>query len=207
MLYKIIILISSLFNVNSYTICVAGASSGLGKELIYQGLTKKNYNVIALTNNSDNVRIPYRGSGLDDILLDKIEHNNMQIYNYNSTIPHYDALILTMGGSAFETNDYSFDVTKNLLDNICSHCKTVTLVSAFGVGDSIKGANLGIIGMRNWYLKNVYISKEKQENLLNNYYNNKFKKNIYRPKVLSFGETIFESTTRENLAKVILDEL
>ena len=49
----------------------------------------------------------------------------MQIYNYNSTIPHYDALILTMGGSAFEINDYSFDVTKNLLDNTCSHCKAL----------------------------------------------------------------------------------
>tara|TARA_Y100000389_G_scaffold78668_1_gene75455 strand:+ start:19606 stop:20229 length:624 start_codon:yes stop_codon:yes gene_type:complete len=207
MLYKLIVLLTSVLNVNSYTICVAGASSALGKELIYQALNTKNYNVIALTNNTDNVRIPYRGGGLDDLLLDKIEHENIQFYNYTSIIPHYDALILTMGGSAFETTDYSFDVTKHLLDNICYGCKSVALVSAFGVGNSIKGANLGIRSMRSWYLKNVYISKEKQENLLNNNYYNNVNKKIYRPKVLSFGNTIFESTTRENLAKVILDEL
>lgn len=201
---RILTLFTLFVSVESYTICVAGASSGLGKELIFQGLYVKNYNVVALTNNSDKIRTPYRGEGLDDYLLDNIKDDKLHIYNYNSTIPSYDALILTMGGSAFEKNDFSYDVTENLLNNIDSNCKSVVLISAYGVGSSIEGANIGIIAMKNWYLKNVYISKEKQEKLLKKY---RIKQKIYRPKVLSYGDTPFESTSREKLAETILNNL
>ena len=79
-------------------------------------------------------------------------------------------------------------------------------MSAYGVGDSIEGANLGIVSMRNWYLKDVYRAKERQENLVNNYRKN-INKYIYRPKVLSYGDTFFESTRRQDLAKEILNNM
>lgn len=79
-------------------------------------------------------------------------------------------------------------------------------MSAYGVGDSINGANLGIVSMRNWYLKNVYRAKEKQESLVNNL-KKKVKKNIYRPKVLSYGDTFFESIPRQKMAKGILENI
>jgi hypothetical protein len=60
--------------------------------------------------------------------------------------------------------------------------------------------------MRNWYLKDVYRAKENQEILLNNFERN-IKKNIYRPKVLSYGDTNFDSIPREVLAKEILNNI
>ena len=48
------IFLSTLPIISSYKICIVGASSGLGKELVYQS-----------TNKSDN------NGGLDAILLDK----------------------------------------------------------------------------------------------------------------------------------------
>ena len=61
--------------------------------------------------------------------------------------------------------------------------------------------------MRNWYLKDVYRAKERQEELINNFEMKNINKKIYRPKVLSYGETSFESTPRQELAKEILNNL
>ena len=59
--YCIFILISMLSNINAYfDVCVVGASSGLGKELVYQSLYNYNLKVLALTSNLDEVKIPYR---------------------------------------------------------------------------------------------------------------------------------------------------
>lgn len=79
-------------------------------------------------------------------------------------------------------------------------------MSAYGVGDSINEANLGIVSMRNWYLKDVYRAKEEQERLVNNFKKN-IKKYIYRPKVLSYGNTFFESIPRQKMAKEILENI
>ena len=79
--------------------------------------------------------------------------------------------------------------------------------------------------MENFYLRKVYQAKNKQEDLINNYkqnissiknpyylnkvliQNKNLKKNIYRPKVLTYGENIFNGQTRENLAMEILDNM
>ena len=194
---------------NSYKICVAGASSALGREVIYQSLNDKKFNVLGFTNNFDKVCEPYRGTGLNDkSSKDLITSSNLKLLPYSkiSNDINYDALVISIGGTAFEKNDYSAEVTKKLIDNLPNSCKTISLVSAYGVGDSINKANFGIVSMKNWYLKNVYSSKEEQENIIKNIKKG-IKKNIYRPKVLSYGKTIFDSTPREKLAKQILDEL
>ena len=202
---KILLLFLNFIITYSLKVCVIGASSSLVREIIYQGVNDFNYNILGITNSPEKVCIPYRGSGLDD-KSDKIliKDNKLKLYNYLDIIPNYDALVFTTGGTAFEKNDYSDKITEKFLNNLPKSCKSVSLISAFGVGDSIKGANLGIVSMRNWYLKDVYRAKENQEYLLNNFERN-IKKIIYRPKVLSYGDTSFDSIPREVLAKEILN--
>jgi len=204
---KILLLLLNIIITYSLKVCVIGASSSLGREIIFQGINDLNYNILGITNSPEKVCIPYRGSGLDD-KSDKIliKDKKLKLYNYLDKIPNYDALIFTIGGTAFEKNDYSDKITEKFLNNLPKTCKSVTLISAFGVGDSIKRANLGIISMRNWYLKDVYRAKENQEILLNNFERN-IKKNIYRPKVLSYGDTSFDSIPRQVLAKEILNNI
>lgn len=188
-------------------VCVVGASSSLGREIIYQGLNDYNYNMIGVTKTPEKVCVPYRGTGLND-KSDKtpIEHKNLGLYTYLDKLPDYNSIVFCTGGTAFEKLDYSDLLTEKYLQNLSKDCNSIHLISAYGVGDSINGANVGIVSMRNWYLKNVYRAKERQENLVNNFIR-PIKKNIYRPKVLSYGDTFFESTPRENLAKQILDNI
>ena len=111
-----------------------------------------------------------------------------------------------MGGTAFEKDDYSDKVTQHLLTNLPNTCNKIVLISAYGVGDSINEANLGIVSMRNWYLKDVYRAKEEQERLVSNL-NSKIETKIYRPKVLSYGGYKFNATPRKELANDILNFL
>lgn len=225
--YCIFMLISMLSNINAYfDVCVVGASSGLGKELVYQGLNNYNLKVLALTSNLDEVKIPYRGGGLnDDLNRPAIVDDNLKIENYwkdFQNIYDYKNIIFTTSSTAFK-KDYSYFLTKKILNNFSSYCECINLVSAYGVGDSLKNANLGIKIMENFYLKDVYSAKNKQEELINNfeldnlesinpYYkknikNKKLIKKIYRPKVLTYGNNVFNGQSREQLASTILDNI
>lgn len=205
---KILVILFTLFNLgNAFNICVVGASSSLGREIIYQGLNEFNYKITGVTNSPKKVRIPYRGPGLDDKSKNElIINDNLNVINYLQNVPDYDAIIFSTGGSAFEQNDYSDKLTRKFLNNLPKKCKSISLVSAYGVGDSIKGANVGIVSMRNWYLKDVYRAKEEQEIMINEFSGN-VKKFIYRPKVLSYGDKLFEATPRQDLANLILKKL
>ena len=57
-------------------------------------------------------------------------------------------------------------------------CKSITILSANGVGNSIQTSNLGIKLMEQWYLKDVYRAKNEIETLLKNYEDNDIK-NLY----------------------------
>ena len=201
----IFLLFSLIHQIFGYNLCIAGASSGLGRELIYQGL-EQNKNIIGLTNKNQ-IKVPYRGDTLGERNVEEyLSNRNLKLFKYYDNLPEYDSLILTMGGTAFEKDDYSDKVTSYLIDNLPKRCKNIILISAYGVGDSIKGANLGIVSMRNWYLKDVYRAKEEQEKIVLNL-NKRIKTKIYRPKVLSYGKTSFESLSREDFAKDILNYL
>ena len=202
MKYFLIILLNILSSVLSYKICIAGGSSGLGRELIQQSIERKDQ-VIALSNKKE-IYYPYRGEGLKEGINSEIfNHELLKINNYYDKLPKYNSLVLTMGGTAFEKDDYSDKVTQHLLKNLPNTCNKIVLISAYGVGDSINEANLGIVSMRNWYLKDVYRAKEEQEKLVSNL-NNKIDTKIYRPKVLSYGGYKFNATPRQELANDIL---
>ena len=198
---------------NSFKLCVVGGSSGLGKELIYEGLSKK-YKILALSNNPSNIKVPYRGGGLKEkdsensynknLLLNK----NLKIDNYNNFNKYfYENMVFTLGSGPFE-KDYSDIITKNILKekNLC--LKKIILISAEGVGNSLENSNLGIKVMNNWYLQDVYRAKNEQEKIILDYKNkNNLEVEIIRPKALSYGQNIFSIKSREKLAKEILDNI
>ena len=55
----LLILFSLIKSYYSFQLCVVGATSDLGKELIYQGI-KRNNTVLALTSNKKPITIPCR---------------------------------------------------------------------------------------------------------------------------------------------------
>ena len=198
----------------SYKLCIVGAGSGLGKELVYQTLNDNN-EVLALTSNPYKVSYPFRLGGLNDprsneeLFNNRIISDKLTIDNYWNDINNqyeYDHLIFTTSGTAF-SDDYSFKLTSKFMETLPECCRTVSLISANGVGDSLKNSSIGIKVMNNWYLKDVYKSKNLQEICLNAYTNNKIGKFIYRPKALSYGESNFDTTSRFQLASMLLDKI
>ena len=203
----ILLLFTFLLNVNSYNICVVGSGGGLGRELVYQGLKDKNFEVLALTSKDIAVYEPFRGDSFNDIKKKNIiEDKKLRVGNYwNEIKEDYEHIIFCTGGGPFE-KDYSDKLMKNIINNISPKCKSISLLSAYGVGDSLKESNLGIEIMNSWYLRDAYRAKNEQEKILNNF-DKKIKKKIYRPKALSYGNTYLDSISRFDLANEILDNL
>ena len=197
--------------VNTLNLCIVGGSSGLGRELIYQSL-KNNNKVLALTNNSDKIILPYRGGGLNskiDLKKDsKMESNNLYIDTYDNYNKYsFDNIVFTMGAQPFE-KDYSDIITDNILSDDNLNLKNIVLISADGVSDSLKNSNLGIQIMNNWYLQDAYRAKNVQEELVKYYCEkNNIKPIIYRPKALSYGPNIYSIKSREKFAEEILKTL
>lgn len=193
-------------NTLGYKLCVVGGSSGLGREIIYQALENNN-KILALTNNPSEIKVPYRGGGLNNKdTINNMKCNDLTIDSYNNYNKYnYENIVFTLGGIPFK-NDYSDTITKIILSNYNKNLKNIILISAYGVGTSLKDSNLGIKVMNNWYLQDVYRAKNKQENIVKNY-GNKFNTNItiIRPKGLSYGINAYSIISREKLAKEILE--
>ena len=127
--------------INALNVCILGSSGGLGRELIYQCLEEE-YNVLALTNNPDNIKLPYRGGGLNyninnreyilnnnlenyldnNFLQNNIKNNKLIIDSYNNYTNinnnniDYNNIIIACGGKPFQ-KDYSDILTNNILFN------------------------------------------------------------------------------------------
>jgi hypothetical protein len=209
-IFNLLLLNININIVNGFDLCILGASSGLGREIIYQGLNKNNKNmkILGLTSNPANIKIPYRGGGLtnkDNNLL--LRSHNLKITNYNDFVNYnFSNIVLTSGAQPFQ-KDYSDIITKNILNCEKLNLQNIVLISAYGVGDSLINSNAGIKIMNNLYLQDVYRAKNVQEKLLENYKKNNAKTNIkiFRPKALSYGTNIYSIKSRETLAKEILD--
>ena len=201
---------SIIFNyINAYNLCVVGASSGLGKELIYQSL-KKNKKIVGLTSNPNNIKIPYRGGGLsnknNNLLL---RSPNLEICEYNDFVNYnFSNIVFCCGAQPF-MNDYSDILTKNILNCEKLNLQNIVLISAYGVGNSLPDSNAGIKIMNSFYLQDAYRAKNAQEELINNYKKNNKETNIkiFRPKGLSYGLNLYGLKSRETLANEILEIL
>ena len=214
MIFKhILYLLLSLINIQiiyCFDLCLLGASSDLGKEIIFQGLNNKNIKILALTSNPNNIILPYRGGGLNNknknVLL---RSPNLEICEYKNFINYnFSNIVLTSGAKPFQ-NDYSDILTKNILNCDSLTLENIFLISAYGVGNSLSNSNPGIKLMNNLYLQDVYRAKNAQEELLENYKKKNPETNIkiFRPKGLSYGINIYGLKSRESLANEILEIL
>ena len=77
----------------------------------------------------------------------------------------FDALVIAVDGRLF-CEDTSDQTVARLCATPPSCCKKVCLVSAYGVGDSLDRAGMGIRAMESWYLREVYAAKRRQEQLV-----------------------------------------
>lgn len=191
-----------------YNLCVVGAGSGLGRELVYQAVTDRNMSVLALTSKKA-IREPFRGDGYEDnentpLIMDPL----LDIDNYWTHIKSdYDALVICTGGKPF-VDDYSDILTEKYLEHLSKKCTDVSIVSAYSVNnDTLEKFSIPFQIMGNFYLKDTYRAKRKQEELLKKYDTLPIRKKLFTPRALSYGKTLFPSTTREDLAKEILDAI
>ena len=208
-LKSILIFLLIIKNVKMYNLCIVGATSGLGRELIFQSIASKNSTVIALSNSCKEIYYPCRTNSFTEIKNKNIfRHPNLDTECYWNNIKgiNYEHVIFCTSSKPFE-KDYSDKIMVKILQDLSPDCKSISLVSAYGVGDSLDKKNLGISIMNYWYLKDVYRAKNKQEEYLNNNFKHIKNKFIYRPKALSYGETKLESISRKELAKNIINKL
>ena len=204
--HKIIILI--LLNiVESFNVCVVGANGGLGRELVYQSIKNYNYQVLGLTSTPYYIYEPFRGNGFQEIgATSEFKSNNLFLENYWNHIPFdYEHIIFCTGSQPLE-DDYSDILTKKLISNLSEKCKSISLVSAYGVNEKISFSNIMVKILERLFLSDSYRAKSIQEELIlslkkdvNTY--------IYKPKALSFGFTYLESTSRQELAEEILNNI
>jgi hypothetical protein len=210
--YSLVLLSFANLPIHAYKLCVVGASSGLGKELVYQASLNRNNTVLALTT-KDFLTIPCRTNSFNEIrnqplyLTNKVVKEN---YWKDLSIFNYEHIVFTTSAKPFK-DDYSDILMCKILQDLPDTCKTLTLVSAYGVGDSLNKNELGIVAINHWYLDDVYRAKNEQEQMINyNMFKNKYpnlKTFILKPKALSYGKTLIASTPRQELADSILDQL
>tara|TARA_B100001059_G_scaffold236782_1_gene290289 strand:- start:689 stop:1318 length:630 start_codon:yes stop_codon:yes gene_type:complete len=195
-------------SIDAYNLCVVGAGSGLGREIVYQASKDRNMTVLALTT-SEKLCVPFRGEGYNNI-EDQDEYISplVTVDNYWKNIQDsYECLVICTGGSIFDS-DYSDKLTLKYLENLPESCKDVSIVSAYSVEDNnLEKFSIPFQIMGNVYLKDVYRAKREQERLLKQYNATALRKKIFKPRALSYGNTLLPSTPRMELAEEILDTL
>lgn len=195
----------------AYDLCVIGATSGLGKELVYQSAVDKNISVLALSGKSGPLYLPCRSNSFQEH-KNNIPFQNPNVHkgNYWKDVYSYQYknVIFTTGASPFQ-QDYSDILMCKIIQELPATCEHVVLVSAHGVGSSLNPTDIGINIMDKWYLKEVYRAKNEQEQMLElDLFKKKYpnlKTSIFRPRALSYGKTILPSISRQQIAKNILD--
>jgi hypothetical protein len=181
----------------SYNLCVVGGSSGLGKELIYQGTKERQLNVLSLTSSINSITVPCRENNFIKIKNAKtFKHPYLTIDNYWKDISRhsYTNLIFSTCSKPFE-NDYSDSLMKKILEFLPNNCQSIHLISLCKKNK-----------INQWYLKDSYRAKKEQEKILKKY-QCKLNIHIYRPNCLIYEKEkkISKSITRQKLANEILD--
>lgn len=192
----------------AYNLCVVGAGGGLGKELVYQASLNRNKTVLALSGGNKRLTIPCRTNSFNEINSQPLYFSpNVRTSSYWLDISKhkYDHIVFTTGAKPFK-DDYSDRLMVKFFQDFYKDCKSITLISADGAQETLKDSSMGIKVMNDWYLKDVYRSKNKQENILKDNFPD-IKKFIYRPPALSYGKTILKSVSRMDLAASILDNI
>ena len=211
MFSKLIVLLFIPKITNAYHLCVVGSTSGLGRELVYQGAHDKNMSVLALSGSNNIQTIPCRVNSFHEIRNQPPFFNpNVERGNYwdDSSQYDYETLIFTTGAAPFKS-DYSHTLMTKFMPMLSSSCKHVILISAYGLDKDKSSDEHNNQILNTWYLRNVYEVKQIQEELLGlNMFKKKYpnlKTTIYRPRALSYGPTRGMTISRRELATQILD--
>lgn len=189
---------------SSLRVGIVGAHGYLGRELLSQSL-ERGITPLPFVRRNDPIRYPPPLGWLDPKEEDALPFfESIPMYSTNLTgpVPAMDGIVFVMSGRPFQ-KDTTTQVVEHFCSNLPLDCKKVCLVSAWGVGESIEGSNLGIKAMRAWYLKSVYHEKERQERIVSELPAQSL---ILRPKVLSFSTVPLNpiSTPRKDVAATIL---
>lgn len=186
-----ILVIFFISNCFSFKIAILGASSHLGREIIYQGLDRQ-ISILALTSKYE-IYAPYRANSFIYKSTEKIINSKyLNLENY-WLFPYYnyDHLIISVKSKNLD-KDYTDDLILKFIDNLSPCCQSISFISKY---NSV---------YLNKCLKDKYLQ---QEQLINKRFSNNVKKLFYRPTRLSFGNTILNSKSRKDLAQEILDNI
>ena len=196
----------------TYTIAIVGAQGRLGRELTMQSL-QRGWNVYGVVRRPDEpVFVPSRKGWLvETSALNRVPITSDRLaLTPNATCPtDVDAIVFTMSSRPFapraEMKEQNEVVRQMCMSANTTNCSKICLVSAFGAGDSLPGANMGYQVMHAFYLKEGYSSKEAQEGIVTDLKD--METLIVRPKVLSFEKIPFNpfAVLRSKLAEEILD--
>lgn len=199
---------------DAYKLCVVGATSGLGRELVYQGAYNKNISVLALSGSSKPLTVPCRENSFE---LNKNSppfiNSNVHRDNYWNNITNYDFenIVFTTSAPPFR-EDYSDRLMMKIMLELPQSCKHVALISTDCINNkSFKMEDVDSTIIREWYLKDSLRAKIKQERILRlrflKWKYPELKQTIYRPKTLTYGLSTITSKSRKVLASEILEDL
>jgi hypothetical protein len=205
---------------SAFNVAIVGAHGGLGRELSAQSLDR-GWEVTAFVRRPCPIFRPCRVGGLspdeESRILEPLIgtprfHRRMlfedDVRGAGGENQTYDAIVFALGGRPF-SNDRSEDVVARTVNRLPPSCGKVCLVSAYGAGESIRRAGVGIRAMESVYLRDVYRSKREQEELVCGLplVNDRAQVSVVRPRVLSYSPIplLPFSITRERLAGRILD--
>ncbi len=150
-----------------YRVAIAGANGALGRELVHQSLEKR-WSVCAYTRMPTCALFrPTRSGFFQEDTFERAPMRHPSLYHstYYAKNESFDALVIAIGGRPFG-EDTSDQTVARLCATLPPRCKKVCLVSAYGVGDSLDRAGIGIRAMESWYLRDVYAAKRRQEQLV-----------------------------------------
>ena len=198
----------------SLTVSIAGAQGRLGRELVTQSL-ERGWNVRGIVRRiEDPVYHPVRRGWLDErrpTEMEPVVSPNLTLTDNATCSSDTNAIIFVMSEPpvVFSRREPIREQT-DLVRHLChtsrhTNCSHVCLVSAFGAGESLYGANAGYRVMHDLYLKDLYRAKEEQERIVGNI--SHMATFVLRPKVLVFEPYPLNrfAVVRSELATEILD--
>ena len=208
------LLLLSCVPAGAVNIGVVGAHGDLGRELVQQCRDRALTPTAFVRRTDDRVQPPVRAGWLSPDTNNAMQLPPFRGLNVKNALDPdptstLDAVVFALSGKPF-TDDKTTEVVEHVCATLSPRCRTVCLVSAHGVGDSIDGANTGIQLMRSWYLQSTYKAKEEQETILATMKEREGENLsvlVVRPKVLSYDTIPLNpaATPRWLLARDILD--
>ena len=207
-------MIVALGSVFKPTVAVVGAHGGLGRELVSQCIERE-WNVRAcVCRPASPLYEPSRNGWLSEGTQSTREmvSEYLSVEDVSDSTPvscrralrGTDAVVFALGGKPFQP-DTTTELVMKMCESLPRSCRSVCLVSAYGVADSLRGANAGIQLMSSWYLADTYRQKGRQEGIVNALKGRSVR--VIRPRVLSYGEIPLNpvAVPRQRLAADILN--